>query len=245
VNLVVHDVCNGCDPYSVTETQLSDFLTWLEPRAASSGTVVKTVDEVISGAPAPPPPPPQESIPPVTTISCNGGGCADSYYSASVSVALAATDEAGGSGVKEVRYTTNGSDPTATSGTVYSGAFSVASTSTVKYRAFDNAGNAEAVRSQLIRVDTSAPTTTISCNGTACAKNWYRSAVSVALTATDVGAGVAATRYTTDGTTPTSSNGTIYTGQPFTVAATTTVYFRSFDNAGNGEAVKSATIKIR
>ena len=35
-------------------------------------------------------------------------------------------------------------DPTATTGALYISGFTVASTSTVKYRAFDNAGNAEA-----------------------------------------------------------------------------------------------------
>ena len=61
-------------------------------------------------------------------------------------------------GLKEIRYTTDGTTPTATTGTVYSGPFSVSSTTTVKYRAFDNAGNAEAVNSQLIQIDTTAPT---------------------------------------------------------------------------------------
>ena len=65
---------------------------------------------------------------------------------------LDATDT-GGSGLKEIRYTTDGSTPTATTGTVYSGAFSVGSTTTVKYRAVDNAGNAEAVNSQQIQID--------------------------------------------------------------------------------------------
>jgi hypothetical protein len=46
VMLVFHDVCDACDPYSVTESQLAAFLDWLQPRA-SSGTVVKTHGEVI------------------------------------------------------------------------------------------------------------------------------------------------------------------------------------------------------
>jgi peptidoglycan/xylan/chitin deacetylase (PgdA/CDA1 family) len=46
VMLVFHAVCDACDPYSVTETQLTAFLDWLQPRA-SSGTVVKTHGEVI------------------------------------------------------------------------------------------------------------------------------------------------------------------------------------------------------
>jgi peptidoglycan/xylan/chitin deacetylase (PgdA/CDA1 family) len=92
--------------------------------------------------------------------------------------------------------------------------------------------------------DTTAPVTTIACNGTSCSKGWYRSAVTVTLSATDGGSGVASTRYTTDGTTPTETNGTAYAG-PFAVAATTTVKYYSTDNAGNKEAVKSTNIRLR
>ena len=42
-------------------------------------------------------------------------------------------------------------------GTVYGGPFSIAATSTVKFRAFDNAGNAEAINAPLIDVDTAVP----------------------------------------------------------------------------------------
>jgi peptidoglycan/xylan/chitin deacetylase (PgdA/CDA1 family) len=92
--------------------------------------------------------------------------------------------------------------------------------------------------------DTTPPVTTITCNGTTCSKAPYRSPVTVTLSATDAGSGVASTRYTTDGTTPTATNGTTYAG-PFTVATTTTVRYYSTDTAGNSEAVKSTQIKIR
>ena len=126
------------------------------------------------------------------------------WFNGAVSVTLAATDNSGGSGVSQIRYTTNGTTPTATTGTVYTGAFTVsASTTTVKYRAFDNAGNAEATNSQLMQIDTVAPSSTIHCNGTTCAAGFYTAAVSVTLTASDVGgSGVAQIVYTTDGSDP-------------------------------------------
>jgi hypothetical protein len=110
---------------------------------------------------------PSDTTAPTTTIQCNAAACSSSYYNANVSVTLAATDNASGSGVKEIRYTTDGSTPTASdaatpNGTTYSGAFTVSSTATVKYRAFDNAGNAEAVKSQQINIDKVAPTVTAS-----------------------------------------------------------------------------------
>ncbi len=52
------------------------------------------------------------------------------------------------------RYTTNGTDPT-TSSPLYTASFSVAQTTTVKYRSWDNAGNAEATNTTLITITTS------------------------------------------------------------------------------------------
>jgi len=72
-----------------------------------------------------------------------------------VSVGLAATYTQ--SGVAVIRYTTDGSDPTTSSAT-YSAPFTVSATTRVKYRAWDNAGNVEATKSQLIRIDATNPT---------------------------------------------------------------------------------------
>jgi peptidoglycan/xylan/chitin deacetylase (PgdA/CDA1 family) len=185
-----------------------------------------------------------DTTPPTSTISCNGGACSNSYYGAAVAVGLAATDDTGGSGVREIRYTTDGTDPTSTTGTVYSGAFTVNATTTVKYRAFDNAGNAESVNSQLIQVDTVPPATAITCNGTACSSSYYNAGVSVALSATDSGSGVAQIRYTTDGTNPTATTGTLYVGTFISVGTTTTVKYRAFDNVGNAEPVQTQLIRI-
>src|SRR6185436_14969499 len=108
---------------------------------------------------------------------------------------------------------------------------------TVKYRAFDVAGNAEPVNSALLRVDTVPPTTTINCAGSPCnSGSWYKSGVSISLVATDGsgGSGVAQIRYSTNGTIPTKTTGTVYTA-PFTLSATTTVNYRAFDSTGNLE----------
>jgi peptidoglycan/xylan/chitin deacetylase (PgdA/CDA1 family) len=47
VVLVIHSVCDGCDPYSITVQHLTEFLDWLQPRS-SIGTAVKTHGEVIA-----------------------------------------------------------------------------------------------------------------------------------------------------------------------------------------------------
>jgi peptidoglycan/xylan/chitin deacetylase (PgdA/CDA1 family) len=185
--------------------------------------------------------PPRDTTAPVTTIGCNGGSCAGWFRSA-VTVTLLATDT-GGSGVSATYYTLNGSTPT-TSSTRYTGAFTVSSTTTVKFFSTDIAGNAEVVQTAVVQIDAAAPTTTITCNNGACSA-WFTAAVTARLAATDTGgSGVATTRYTVDGTNPnTSTTAIVYTG-PFTVASTQTVRFASTDVAGNQESAKPQQIKV-
>jgi len=118
----------------------------------------------------------------------------------------------------------------------------VNSTTTVKYRAFDSAGNAEPVNSALIRVDTTPASTTISCNGGSCS-GAFKPGAPVSLAASDADSGVASIRYTTDGSNPTATSGTAYTA-PFTLSTTKTVKYRAFDNAGNAESVGSQQVQI-
>jgi Fn3 domain-containing protein len=117
------------------------------PSSASAGIVIDTTAPTVSAQIAPSP---------------NAAGWNNT---SPVSVALAADDN-GGSGVSQVKYTTDGSDPM-TSGTaqVYSGSpFGVSSegTTTVKYDASDVAGNVSPVQTQLVKIDTSPPVDGIS-----------------------------------------------------------------------------------
>ena len=229
VPILMHHVCDGCDPTnggSVSPAILSAFLDWLAPRAAT-GTYVRTMRDVVS-----------DKTPPTSSIACNGAACGG-WYPGTVSVSLSATDA--GTAVSAIRYTTNGTDPT-TSSPLYTGPLSVSATTTVKYRAWDMAGNVEATKSQLIQVDASAPSSSIACGGATCSNGWYTSGVNVSLSSIDTGSGVAAIRYTTDGSDPTASS-TLYTG-PFSVSSTTTVKYRAWDVAGNAEATKSQLIQI-
>ena len=98
---------------------------------------------------------------PTSTISCNGTTCSAGYYSSSVNVSLAATDNSGGSGIASIRYTTDGTTPTSTNGYTYGSPFVVGANITIEYRAYDKAGNAGAVNTQAIRFDTAAPTVSL------------------------------------------------------------------------------------
>lgn len=53
VQLVFHHVCDNCDVYSISAANFTALLDWLQPRSAS-GTVVRTVNEVIGGVVKPP-----------------------------------------------------------------------------------------------------------------------------------------------------------------------------------------------
>ena len=89
-------------------------------------------------------------------------------------------------------------------------------------------------------VDSVDPVSNATLNGTQGLLGWYRSNVSVALTATDDRAGVAGIRYRLDG-----GNWTTYAAPfPVTADGEHTVQFHALDRNGNQEAVRSVTFRI-
>jgi hypothetical protein len=153
----------------------------------TNGTFVNQVSIPIKVSP-----PPDTTAPTSTASATVPNGTGTSPYNSGdwtnkdVTVTLSAND--GGSGVKEIRYTTNGSDPSASS-TLYSAPFTVSSTTTVKFRAYDNAGNAEAVNTFQANIDKVAPTITAS-RTPANANGWNNSDVTVSYTCADSLSGV-------------------------------------------------------
>jgi Chitobiase/beta-hexosaminidase C-terminal domain len=129
---------------------------------------------------------------PTSSITCNAAACSGTY-SGSVTVGLSATDPLlgtttlAGSGVQKIKYTTDGSNPTSsgTASTISgsSGSFSISATTTVKWAAYDNAGNVSSVQSQTITfgvTDSTAPvvTVTIDAADTVAGSGWYNIASS-------------------------------------------------------------------
>lgn len=99
---------------------------------------------------------PADTTAPTTTLTCTPGPCPTlTWSSAAQTVALTASDS--GSGVSIIRYTTDGSEPTATTGQPYTAPITVTDPTTLKYRAWDRAGNAEPTKIATLMVDTRAP----------------------------------------------------------------------------------------
>ncbi len=97
--------------------------------------------------------PPTDREPPATTVSLAGTTGKEGWYVSPVTVTLAAND--GGSGTAGTRYRIDGG-PWQT----YSAPFAIATDGvhTVEFNSTDRAGNAEALQSIDVRVDTASPT---------------------------------------------------------------------------------------
>jgi peptidoglycan/xylan/chitin deacetylase (PgdA/CDA1 family) len=237
--LLFHEICPGPTPTesgcpdensSTTPELFEEFVEWLAARDGQ-GTHVRTMKQVMQGAAQPRAA--VDTTDPVSQVECDDDACSGGFYDHPVSVELSATD-AGGSGVAEIRYETDGSVPTGSS-PVYSGPIEVGQSATLRWRASDNHGNVEALRSQPIGVDLTPPSSTIACDGAPCSSSFYNHSVSVSLAAGDgAGSGVDEIRYTTDGTPPDGSSA-LYTA-PFAVPESALVRFRATDELGHVES---------
>ncbi|HWK29672.1 MAG TPA: DUF1349 domain-containing protein [Solirubrobacter sp.] len=178
---------------------------------------------------------------PVTTAALTprepAGG--DGWHDGAVTVRLSASDGAGsGSGVKATEYRLDGGDWTAYGDPVV---VADAGVHTLEYRSGDVAGHTEAAQALTLKVDGTAPVTSVLINGAAPAAE-YGGPVRVAFTRTDGdGSGAVASEYSLDG-----GPWTAYTGA-FDVAGNAghRVDYRSIDVAGNVENYRSVIFVIR
>lgn len=104
---------------------------------------------------------------------------------------------------------------------------------------FTHAGREE-ITAYWIETTNIPPITTMNPKGTLGLNNWFKSEVTVALSATDDISGVNKTEYSFNNST------WITYWTPFTISneGNTTIYFKSTDNVGNVENIKSGIIKI-
>ncbi|MFJ6075505.1 OmpL47-type beta-barrel domain-containing protein [Streptomyces sp. NPDC093065] len=185
----------------------------------------------------------EDTTAPATSAEVGGTQNADGAYVGSATVTLAATDE-GGSGVERIEYAI-GAD----------GAWQPYTTPvvvdqvgehTVRYRAFDKAGNAAEEKSVTFTVaapdtdDTTAPETSATVSGEKNADGAYIDMATVTVTASDTGSGVNTIEYAVgDGA------WTAYTA-PVMVheVGEHTVRYRATDKAGNVAAEKSVAFTV-
>jgi hypothetical protein len=168
-------------------------------------------------------------LPPVATPTF---APSEGTYGTPQSVTLSTTT-AGAS----IRYTTNGTAPTATSGTLYSGPITVSSDTVIKAIAFKSGAADSAVATATYTISSSPPAATPTFNP---APGTYSTAQSVALSSSTAGVSI---RYTTDGSTPTAANGTIYSG-PITVDVSETVKAVAFGGGFSDSAVATGSYVI-
>jgi chitinase len=119
----------------------------------------------------------------------------------------------------EIRYTTDVTEPTASSA-LYSSAITVSSTTTVKAKAFKSGMNSSATTTAVYTIGNTQTVATPVFNP---AGGTYSSAQTVTITCATSGAEI---RYTTDGTEPTASSA-LYSS-PITVSSTTTIKAKAF-----------------
>ena len=137
---------------------------------------------------------PGDTTAPTTTISIPGATGQAGWYTTRPSFTLAATDETGGSGVASTEYRIAGG-----AWTPYTGAVQVTGEGSrlVEYRSTDEAGNVEEVKSLTVKIDTVAPTATITVPAATGTDGWHTTRPSITLAATDgaVGSGIASIEY--------------------------------------------------
>ncbi len=135
-----------------------------------------------------------DSTPPVTTASMRPGPNANGWTSSDVRIDLHATDEAGGSGVKDIHYTLTNGTTSATrvvSGDSAAVLVALEGTNSLDYFATDNANNAETVHHLVVRIDRTPPTITGSRSPAPNANGWNNTDVTVSFSCSDALSGIA------------------------------------------------------
>jgi hypothetical protein len=182
-----------------------------------------------------------DTTPPATSAGATPSANNNGWNKDNVTVAMSATDNAGGSGVKQISYSLNGSTPTVVSGSSASVAVSQGGITSLTYFAIDNAGNQETSKALTVQIDKTAPGSHI----LALPATETSTSFTVQWTGTDSGSGIQDfTVYMSDSGgpfTPIQSN-TTATSAIFNGQAGHSYGFHSIarDRADNAEAAKTS-----
>ena len=167
----------------------------------------------------------------VNTVAAPAFSPAEGVYTSPQTVSLSTSTEGA-----EIRYTLDGSAPSATSGTLYTAAFPVSATTTVRAIAYKNGWE-----------DSPVASATFTITGTVAAVQFdppagsYDSAISVSLSSATAGAEI---WYTMDGSQPAAGKGTKYTG-PVALEDSATVAAVAVKQNWAPSAVASASYAVQ
>jgi subtilisin family serine protease len=174
-----------------------------------------------------------EAIPPtVNAVRTPAAANAAGWNNANVTVAITGTDNVGGSGVRDIKYTINAGTTITAAGSTTNVVRSTDGIATLAYWATDNSGNVSPAGSMTVRVDKTAPVTTLTATPGA-------TSTSVVVSGTDATSGLAGTFYSVDGAPAAAYSGPITLDNG---VHTVTAY--STDIAGNTEAVKTLSLPL-
>ena len=132
-----------------------------------------------------------------------------------------------------IRYTTDGSTPSDTVGKVYSGPVTVNATTTLKAVAYASSLTNSSVATAVYNILAATPSFSPAGGN-------YMAAQTVTISTATAGAAI---RYTTDGSTPSDTVGTVYSG-PVTVSATTTLKAIAYASGLTNSSVATAVYNI-
>ncbi|HTB80693.1 MAG TPA: chitobiase/beta-hexosaminidase C-terminal domain-containing protein [Opitutaceae bacterium] len=155
-------------------------------------------------------------------------------YSNAQNVAITSTTSGA-----SIRYTTDGSTPSETAGTFYSGPVNISSSATLKAIAYEAGFTDSAVTSGTYTINVTVPQAAAPTFSPAAGT--YTSGQSVTISSATSGASI---RYTTDGSTPTETNGTIYSNTPVSVSASETLKAIAYESGFTDSTVSSAAYTI-
>ena len=166
----------------------------------------------------------------ITAVSAPGFSPAAGTYTSAQTVTISSATSGA-----SIRYTTDGSTPTATTGTVYSTPITLSSTTTLKAIAYKSGMTDSSVTTGAYTINT-----TVAAPGFSPAAGTYTSAQTVTISSATSGASI---RYTTDGSTPTATTGTVYSA-PITISSTTTLKAIAYKSGMTNSSVTSGTYTI-
>src|SRR5881409_875952 len=221
--------------YNVTRTNSGGTSRILSPQSTPVGGLTFTIPPSTPSTYAVSPDSVSDITPPVTTYSASGSSGVNSWYTSSVTVALSATDDS--SGLAAIHFRTDGG-----AWQTYASPFTFPSdgSHTIDYYSTDYSGNSELIRTVDVKIDSTAPGSSVQLAGTQAVDGSYINSVDVTLTSTDATSGIQSSQYRVDAG-AWRSYASVF---PVSRNGTHTVEYYGTDVAGNLETAKSSVVRI-